>query len=226
MIILGLTFSLSSLTLFYAFKFIESGIACTILFIYPIIVALIMAIFFKEKITKTVICAIILTSLGIALLYKGDSGATLNLKGILLVLLSALSYAIYMVGIKKLPQIKHLRGDKLTFYVMLFGLSLFVVNLKFCTNLQILDRPFLWILVLCLAVIPTIISLETITLAIKFIGSTKTAILGALEPLTAIFFGILLFSEHLTLRKTTGILLILTGVILIIAKTTTTSQNK
>ena len=71
--LLGIFFSLSSLTLFEAFHYIEAGIACTILFIYPVMVAIIMAIFFKEKITKTVITAIILTSIGIILLYNGKT---------------------------------------------------------------------------------------------------------------------------------------------------------
>ena len=81
--ILAIFFSLSSLTLFEAFKYIEAGIACTILFIYPIMVAIIMAIFFKEKITKTTVGAIILTTIGILALYNGKPGATLNIHGII-----------------------------------------------------------------------------------------------------------------------------------------------
>ncbi len=54
-----------------AFNYIEAGIACTILFIYPIIVAVIMAVFYNEKLTKTTFFAILLTSLGIILIYKG-----------------------------------------------------------------------------------------------------------------------------------------------------------
>ena len=93
---LGIFFSLSSLTLFDAFQYIEAGVACTILFIYPVIVALIMAVFFKEKITKTVIFSILLTFTGICLLYGGKPGTTLNLHGVLLVLASALLYALYI----------------------------------------------------------------------------------------------------------------------------------
>ena len=70
LLILGIFFSLSSLTLYDAFNYIEAGIACTILFIYPVLVAVIMALFFKEKITKTVISSILLTSVGIILLYN------------------------------------------------------------------------------------------------------------------------------------------------------------
>lgn len=216
--LLGIIFSLSSLTLFDAFQYIEVGIACTILFIYPVLVALIMAVFYKEKLTKSVIFSILLTTVGIALLYKSTSNTALNLHGVAIVLLSALLYACYIVGVKNNNTVKHIKSDKLSFYVMLFGMLVYVVNLKFCTQLQIIHSPFLWLCTLALAVFPTIISLETITIAIKLIGSTPTAILGALEPLTAIFFGVVFFHERLTPRIILGVVLILTGVILIILK--------
>lgn len=218
LLILGIFFSLSSLTLFVAFRYIEAGIACTILFIYPVIVAILMAVFFKEKITKTVVAAIFLTTSGILLLYKGKPGMDLNIHGIIIVLTSALLYALYIIGVKNIKAVKHIKSDKLCFYVMLFGLLVYVFNLKFCTQLQILDRPFLWLCTFALAIFPTIISIETINIAIKLIGSTTTAILGALEPLTAIFVGVLLFGEHLTPRICLGIFMILFGVFLIVTR--------
>ena len=107
LLILGLFFSLSSLTLFQAFQYIEAGIACTILFIYPVLVAVIMAAFFKEKLTGKVVVAILLTSCGIGLLYNGKPGSTLNLHGVAIVFLSALLYALYIVGVKKIKIIQH-----------------------------------------------------------------------------------------------------------------------
>lgn len=222
---LGIFFSLSSLTLFESFHYIEAGIACTILFIYPVLVALIMAIFFKEKITKTVVSAIFLTSIGIMLLYKGKPDSVLSLKGVAIVLASALLYALYIVGVKNIKSIKSMNSAKLSFYVMLFGLLVYVVNLKFCTNLQGLTTITAWLFVIGLAIFPTIISLETIGIAIKLIGSTNTAILGALEPLTAIFFGILFFNESLTLRISIGVILILFGVFLIISRNITSNKK-
>ncbi|DAB10827.1 TPA: EamA family transporter [Candidatus Gastranaerophilales bacterium HUM_16] len=216
--LLGLMFSLSSLTLFEAFNYIEAGIACTILFIYPVLVAVMMAIFYKEKLTGIIAAAIGLTSCGILLLYNGKPGTSLNLHGIALVIASAFLYAFYIICVKKNKVIKSIRAPKLSFYVMLFGLIVYIYNLNFCTLLQIPQSPFMWLCVICLSIFPTIISLETITIAIKLIGSTTTAILGALEPLTAIFFGILFFNEHLTLKITLGIILILSGVLLIITK--------
>ena len=215
---LGIFFSLSSLTLFEAFHYIEAGIACTILFIYPVMVAIIMSIFFKEKVTKTVIFAILLTSIGIILLYKGKPDTALSIKGILIVLTSALLYALYIVGVKNIKPVKAMNSARLSFYVMLFGLIVYIVNLKFCTTLQMLPNLKAWLFAIGLALFPKIISLETITIAIQLIGSTNTAILGALEPLTAIFFGILFCHEQLTLRISIGIILILFGVFLIISR--------
>ena len=226
LLILGLFFSLSSYTLFDAFKYIEAGIACTILFIYPVLVALMMTIFFKEKLTSIVVASIALTSCGIGLLYNCKTGVTLDLQGIMLVLASAFLYAFYIIGVKNNKTVKSINSAKLSFYVMVFGLIVYIINLKFCTKLQIPDKPYLWLFIIGLAIFPTIISLETITISIKLIGSTKTAVLGALEPLTAIFFGILFFHETLTPRIVLGIILILSGVILIITKNKPQIKNK
>lgn len=214
---LSILFALSSVTLFEALKYLDSGIACTILFVYPIIVALISTIFFKEKLTKTSIIAMILALSGIFMLNGGISGH-LNPLGVFFILFSALVYAIYMVLVKNLKPIKHMKYEKLTFYVMLFGLSVFIFNLKFCTELQPITDWRVFACAMALAIFPTIISIETINIAIRLIGSTVTAILGALEPLTAIFFGIIVFDETLTFNRIIGIILVITGAMLIILR--------
>lgn len=213
---LGTIFSVSSLTLFTSYAYIGAGIASTILFVYPIFVAVIMSLFFKEKISVQVFISIILMSAGIALFYKTENGQTLNLYGLFLVLASALSYAVYMVGLKQISTVKRMHFPKLTFYVMFFGLFVYLFNLRLGLDLQILHTPFLWGCVLGLAMLPTIISLETMTIAIKLIGPTLSAILGALEPVTAVFLGVIFFNEHLTLRICSGIVLILFSVLLIV----------
>ena len=213
---LAIVFSLSSLFLFDAFNYIEAGLACTILFAYPIMVAIISKIFFGEKMPPVIWLALFLVTIGISLLYNGKPNETLNIKGVILVLLSSLSYAIYMVGIKHIKSVKHMKPDKLTFYVMLFGLSVYVWNLDFCRHLQPITNIFTFGCAIMLSIFPTIVSLESITVAIKFIGATKTAILGALEPITAIAFGILLFGETLTLKIFCGIVFILTSVSFVI----------
>ena len=215
---LGIFFSLSSLTLFEAFHYIEAGIACTLLFVYPVFVAVIMALFFKEKTDKNIIISLLLTSCGISFLYKNTTGASLNIKGVIIVMLASLFYALYLIGVKKIKTLRNIKPNILSFYVMLFGLTVYIYNLDFCTELQMLSKPSLWLYACGLAIIPTIISLETITLAVKLIGSTKTALLGSLEPLTALFIGVAVFHENLTLRIIFGVILILIGVSLIVIK--------
>lgn len=213
---MGLLLSLSSLTLFLSYNYMEAGIASTLLFVYPIMVALIMSCVFKEALKPLTIFCIFLALSGIALLYQGDNGQPISLQGILLVMVSALSYAIYIVGVNR-STLKEIPTVKLTFYVLLFGVSLFVFRVDFGQSVIVPDKWYLWGNLIALAALPTALSFLCTTQAIQYIGSTPTAILGALEPLTALFFGILLFGETLTVQLGCGIALILIAVTLIIA---------
>lgn len=213
--IMGLLFAFSSLFLFMSYNYMDAGIASTILFVYPVLVAIIMAVVFKEKVSPITMFSIALAFVGISMLCKSPGGQTLSLVGITFVFLSSLSYAICIVGVNR-SSLKDMPIAKLTFYVLLFGLSVYVVRLQFCTELQVIPTPMLWINAVSLAVFPTVISLVTMTKAIHYIGSTPTAILGALEPVTALFFGVLVFGEQLTPRIILGILMVITAVTLII----------
>ena len=223
LIIMGLLVALSSLTLFLSYNYMAAGIASTLLFIYPIMVALIMAMVFKEKLALQTIVCMLLALGGIGLLYKSEDGSTLSLIGTLLVFASSLSYAIYIVGINQ-TSLKNVATLKVTFYVLLFGLSLFVARLLYSGVLNTPDQWYLWGNLLALAVFPTAISFLCTTGAIQYIGSTPTAILGALEPVTAIFFGIAVFGESLTVRESIGLVMIIVAVTLVIAGGNITGQ--
>ena len=224
--VMGLLFSFSSLCLFASYNYMDAGIASTILFLYPVMVAVIMSACFGERVTASTVLSILLALGGIALLYKGGDGATLSLAGVALVFLSSLCYAVYIVGVNR-SSLRDLSTEKLTFYSLLFGLSVYLVRLRGVAGLQMIPSPLLWINAVSLALFPTIVSLVTLVLgcthypflpgAIRRIGSTPTAILGALEPVTALFFGVLVFGERLTPRILTGVALILAAVTLIIA---------
>ena len=223
LIIMGLLVALSSLTLFLSYNYMAAGIASTLLFVYPIMVALIMAMVFKEKLARQTIVCMLLALGGIGLLYKSEDGSTLSLIGTLLVFASSLSYAIYIVGINQ-TSLKNVATLKVTFYVLLFGLSLFVARLLYSGVLNTPDQWYLWANLLALAVFPTAISFLCTTGAIQYIGSTPTAILGALEPVTAIFFGIAVFGESLTVRESFGLVMIIVAVTFVIAGGNITSQ--
>ena len=214
---LGVLFALSSLTLFASFHFMDAGVASTLLFVYPVMVAIIMAIFFKERITFVTVLSILLSLSGIALLYRGGDGGVLDTTGVLLVMLSSVTYALYIVIVNKSSL--RMSSLKLTFYVLLVGVLL-ITSCSFFgdgeARIQILTTPSMWLHASILAVFPTIVSLLLMVVAVHEIGSTPTAVIGALEPLTAVMLGVTLFGEELTLRLSVGITLILSAVILII----------
>ena len=198
LVVLGLLVAASSLTLFLSYNYMDAGIASTILFVYPIMVALIMAMVFKEKVTLQTAFCILLALAGIGMLYQGG-GATLSLAGTLFVLASALTYAIYIVGINQ-STLKNVATLKATFYILLFGVSLFLVRLDFGQAVTLPQKWYMWGNLIALAIFPTAISFLCTTSAIQYIGSTPTAILGALEPVTAVIIGVTVFGEAFNRR--------------------------
>lgn len=214
--VMGLLMALSSLALFLSYRYMAAGIASTLLFVYPILVALIMAAAYHERISRQTMTCILMALAGIGLLYKGGDGATLSLAGTLLVFVSALSYAVYIVGVNH-RRLRDIATLKVTLYVLLFGLALFAGRLLTGTELTLPRTWYFWGNLLALAVLPTAVSFLCTTKAIQYIGSTPTAILGALEPVTAIFFGLTVFGERLTVREAVGLVLIIAAVTLVVA---------
>ena len=213
---MGLLVALSSLALFLSYNYIAAGIASTMLFVYPILVALIMTLVFHERITLQTVVCIALALVGIGLLYRSADGVTLSLAGTVFVMVSALAYALYIVGVNR-PGLKHIATLNVTFYVLLFGLVLFVARFACGVAFTLPHTWYLWGCVVALAVFPTAISFLCTTSAIQYIGSTPTAILGALEPVTAVVFGVTVFGESLTFRESVGLALIIAAVTLVVA---------
>lgn len=215
---LGLLFIGSSLTLYLSFRLMPAGVASTILFTYPVMTAVIMALFFREKITLSTVSSIVLAMAGVPLLYWGDGTGALHLGGVILVLVSALTYALYIIVVDKSPL--QMSSFKINFYVLLYcavGMALFA--LLSGQPLMLPPTPTAWLWVSWLAIVPAIMALVMMVYAAKYIGSTPTAILGALEPTTAVLIGVLVFAEPFTLRLLLGILLILASVsIVVLAK--------
>ena len=212
---LGLLFAASSITYFLSFHHMAAGIAATLVFAYPVMVAIIMAIFFHERLTLPAVLSIVLTVAGIALLYEGDGGEPLSTVGVILVMVSALTYALYIIVVNRSRIV--MSSLKLTFYALLVCMVAVTV-FAFASGqpLQPLTSGRQWFYAALLGLVPTVISLVFMAMAIKQIGSTPTAIMGALEPVTAVAVGALVFGEALPPRLSLGILTILAAVVLII----------
>jgi drug/metabolite transporter (DMT)-like permease len=214
----GFLFAVSSLTYYASFKYMDAGLASTLLFLYPLEVSVLMAVFFKEKIKTWTIVSIAVSMAGVALLYRGGDGVPLSTVGLMLAFASSISYAIYMVMANRIKL--QMGSVKMTFYAICFCLVfLLLYSVTLGSGLPpLFTQASSWGWGFMLGLVPTVLSLIFMVKAVKIIGSTPTAILGALEPVTAVTIGVLVFGEVLTGRLIAGILLILGSTVLIAAK--------
>jgi drug/metabolite transporter (DMT)-like permease len=191
-----------------------AGVASTILFTYPVMTAVIMALFFHERITFSTVLSLLLSGAGVVMLYWSDGVGTLSILGVFLVLASALSYALYIILMNKGNL--QMSSFKINFYVLMYcTLGMVVYSLLAGMPLTLPQNAVSWFYVGWLAIVPAIFALVLMVYAAKYVGSTATAILGALEPLTAVLIGLLVFNEPFTTYLAVGIVLILAAVVII-----------
>ena len=252
LVILGILMALSSLTLFLSYNYMPVGIASTLLFTYPILVAVIMTLVYHEPMSWLVVICLLLATSGVGMLceqtppspllrgetpsgiaeilplgrysapaVRGIEGVRRNegvspfMIGALLVLLSSLSYAIYLVGLNK-TRVRTIASMPVTFYVLCFGFLLFVWRICFGGAFTLPQHGVMWLNLIALGLLPTVVSLLLTAWAIQRIGSTSTALFGALEPVTAVALGIIFLGESINLREFMGMVLIFVSVTLVV----------
>ena len=217
--ILGLLFAFSSLFLFASYAFIPSGLATTLVYLYPVFVALIM-VFLRFYPSWQTWLSIIATFGGILLLSQPSGSAQIKPLGILLAIGSALSYAFYLVIVNRSKRIKQVSEHTLTLYALMTGTVLFAVirSVQGGGMLEGIDSQADWFNLVGLALVPTMISMLTLAVSSRYIGPTKTSVLGVFEPLTAILIGTMMFGEPLTLKMVAGILVCVAAVIFMILR--------
>lgn len=212
MVALGVFYAFSSDLLFKGYDLLTPGIASTILFAYPVIVALLMGFLFKEKIKSLTILALVISLGGILVLSAKESLLDLNFLGLITSLGAALCYALYIVTVNK-AKLKS-SGFKITAYSMFFASVFYLLKCLFTQqNLALPNLKFVWDLTM-FSLVTTVLSTLALVYAIQKIGSTPTSIMGALEPVVAILVSVILFHEVVTDNLIIGVVLILFGVIL------------
>ena len=196
LLILGACFTMSSLFLFEAYRLIPSGMATTIVFLYPVLVALIM-VFMRVYPTWQVWFSIILTFIGVFVLSRNDGTHVIQTKGIVIAAASALAYAMFIVIVNRSKAIRKVSNTLLTFYALIVGTIVFMVKALAGGHSLLLGISGFsaWGNLLGLAVLPTIVSTATLALATRKIGAAKASVLGVFEPITAILVGALAFGE-------------------------------
>lgn len=211
--ILGFLFAMSSMLLFLSYNYIPAGLATTIVFLYPVIVALIMVLL-KVYPTWQVWLSILMTFVGVVILSRPSGNMTLNITGLSLAAGSAIAYALYLIVVNRSRRLRTVTSLVLTFYALLIGSVVFLIHSAISGGefMAGLDGWFCWMNLICLAVFPTLVSLLTLAMATRIIGPTRTSVLGVFEPVTAIAVGTIFFGESLTLNIIIGVLITLAAV--------------
>lgn len=217
LLLLSFFYIISSVFLLWGYKFMPSGVATTIHFMYPVVTTVIMMLFFREKNSVARSLAILMAIAGVYSLSYSDSKGETDLLGVVIVLISAVGYALYLVAVGQRKN-QSLKGLKLTFYVFLFSTIILLAGMLSTGNMHPIPDYTTAGNLLLLAIIPTIVSNLTLIEAIKYIGATRTSVLGAMEPVTAVVVGIAVFGETFTVSIAIGIMLIVSAVTIIILK--------
>lgn len=218
--LLSLLRAATSLSLVIAYQNIATGVASTIHFMYPLVVALVMICFFGERGSLWIFAAIALSIVGAVLLSAGnvDSSRGDTLVGIVASIASVVAYGGYIVGVRR-SRAAQIDSTALTCYVMAFGALFFIAGGCFTGGIRLETDPRTWLYILGIALPATALSNMALVRAIRHIGPTLTSIFGAMEPLTAVVIGIWVFAEPFTMQGAAGILLIVAAVTIVVVRT-------
>ena len=217
---LGLLYTSSSIFLFEAYNYIASGLATTLIFLYPVLVAIIM-VFLRVVPSWPVWLSIAATFGGVIIMTQGSGDESISLIGVALSLSSALVYALFIVIINRSKAIAQISNTVLTFYSLMVGAIVFWSKIYFSDTAITagITTTVDWLNLVGLALLPTIVSTATLAIATRNIGATKASVLGVFEPITAILIGTLMFNEPLTTNILLGICIAIVAVTFMISVT-------
>ena len=217
---LGLLYTSSSIFLFEAYNYIASGLATTLIFLYPVLVAIVM-VFLRVVPSWPVWLSIAATFGGVIIMTQGSGTESINPLGVALSLGSALVYALFIVIINRSKAIAQISNTLLTFYSLTVGAIVFFGKISFSdTAISAgITTGSDWLNLVGLALLPTIVSTATLAIATRNIGATKASVLGVFEPITAILIGTLMFGEPLTTNILLGIGIAIVAVTFMISAT-------
>lgn len=213
----------AALFLIAGYSYMPSGVATTLHFMYPVFTALTMMLFFHEPRRMSTVLAITMAVAGLFVLSWTGQGEV-ALLGVVLEIISALCFALYLIRVNR-SKISNMPPTKLTFYVMILGVLIFAATIiyerseiEMATHFAVLPSTRGWLNLIALSLVCTVITNLALVHAIKMIGPTITAVLGVLEPVTAILLGIIFMGELLTSPIVLGIMLIISAVLIIVLR--------
>ena len=211
--------SLTALTLYGSYNYISVGMSTTIHYIYPVLVACVCIIFFKEKLSKEKFISLTLSVIGILLFFEGDFSG--SIVGILLSLFSGITYGSFLLFLDK-SGINSMYPFKISFYTCMIS-SIFLFIFGIATKDLIFHMSVAgWFYTFLVSIFVSVVANTLMAIAVKNTGSTVTAIVGMFEPITSVILGILFLSEQFTLKNIIGCVFILIAVLIL----TVTKEEK
>lgn len=211
LISLGLDYALSNELLFLGYDLTSPAVASTLLFIYPVLVALIAFFVFKEKLKKGTLIALGVSLFGVYLLTMGDSSFVINFPGLFAALGAALFYALFILTVNRGNL--QITAWKISFYSLLFAAMYYLLKSLLRGESLLLPEASALLYFALFALITTVISNVGLIYAAKRIGATPTAIMGAIEPVVAVIISVYIFFEATSWKLVLGMILIILGVI-------------
>ncbi len=210
---------LASLFDFEGLQYLKAGLERIILFIYPTMVVLLSWLFFKNKISKKQTIAILITYLGILIVFWNEIGVKGDdvYWGGFLIFLSALTYAMYLVGSGWL--IPKFGSVTFTAYAMIISTVCVVVHYIFIADFNLFEYPVeVYLLGLAMAIFSTLIPSFLVSEAIERLGASTFSIFGSLGPISTIVLAYLFLDEAITVIQMMGMLVVIFGVMLVSGK--------
>lgn len=199
--------------LYVSYRYMASGTAMVMHFIYPAAVVLGGVLFYREKATRSNILCMLMCVLGMSLFYT--PGEPLDWRGCSLAIISGITYAVYILMLAHFRH-REIAGFLMNFYFFLINS---VIMLVVCCVTGTLTFPVSvggWIACLVMGNIVNVIAVSMFQRGTMMIGGQKASVLSAMEPITSVFVGVLVFREAMTLRVGAGsALVILAGVLIV-----------
>lgn len=209
----GLFYGGSSMFYFEASKFVGTGLAMVLFFTYPIFVVGFSSLIHKSQTSRATWISLALIVLG-CLLISISGPVIFDLKGVILGLLSAITYAIYVFWSQG---VSRSMPNSLSTFVVCLGTFVFstLTLLLFQSQLTLPTNSGAWMLMVLFSGIGTILPVMFLLAGMKFISAKKASIISVLEPVTTLFVGIAVLGEPLSLWQTCGVLMIFSSAIII-----------
>ena len=208
-------YGVTAFFLMWSYHYMPTGVATAIHFFYPVVVAILVMIFYKERLPLEVRAGIVLAICGVYLLSwtPGD----VKWWGLFFVLMSTVTYGCYITALNR-PVLKAMKPDVLTCYVLLFTAVFYVIVALLQGKLEFVTRPRFLLDMTQLAILSTIVSARLLVAAVKLIGSVPSSVLGTLEPITAIAVGGVYFREQLTYVNYIGLFIVIAAVLVVVCR--------